>query len=44
LPVARELLRDGWPLIISGVVVALFISIEQIILMKWLGEDVDGTY
>lgn len=44
LPVARELLRDGWPLIISGVVVALFIRIEQIFVMKWLGEDVAGTY
>lgn len=40
----RTLLRDSWPLIISGLLIALYMRLEQLLVMNWLGESAAGVY
>lgn len=41
---AKELLRDSWPLIISGFVIGLFMKIDQIMLKEMVGNKAVGIY
>jgi O-antigen/teichoic acid export membrane protein len=41
---ARGLLRDSWPLILSGLLVALYVRVEQILVMNRLGSRSMGIY
>ncbi len=40
----RTLLRDSWPLIVSGLLIALYLRVEQLLVMNWLGERTAGVY
>lgn len=44
LAMARGLLRDCWPLILSGLLVALYVRVEQILVMNRLGSRSMGIY
>lgn len=44
LPVARHILRDSWPLIVSGVLIITYMRIEQILVMNVLGSRSAGIY
>lgn len=41
---AGGLLRDSWPLILSGVLVALYMRVEQLLVMDFLGRYSMGIY
>lgn len=41
---AQTLLADSWPLLLSGVAVALYMKIDQIMLGQMLGDDAVGIY
>lgn len=41
---AVGLLRDSWPMILSGVVVAVYMKIDQVMLMQMLGSEAVGQY
>lgn len=41
---ARSLLRDGWPLILSGLAAMLYMRIDQIMLGQVLGDEAVGVY
>lgn len=41
---ARTLLRDGWPLILSGLAVMTYMRIDQIMLGQMLGDEAVGVY
>ncbi|WP_155866697.1 flippase [Colwellia sp. PAMC 21821] len=43
-PLARRLLRDSWPLIISSIVVTVYMKIDIIMLKEFLGEYEVGLY
>lgn len=43
-PLARELLRDSWPLIFSGLVVMLYMRIDQVMIRQMLGNEALGYY
>jgi PST family polysaccharide transporter len=43
-PIARLLLQDSWPLMLSGVLVAFYMRIEQVLVMNKLGEHTAGIY
>lgn len=38
------LLKDSWPLILSGVVISLYMRIDQIMIMNMLGSEAVGQY
>lgn len=40
----HTLLRDSWPLIVSGLLIALYLRVEQLLVMNWLGESAAGVY
>lgn len=44
LATANQLLRDSWPLIISGLVVIIYMRIDQIMIKEILGEREVGVY
>ncbi|MBC2601186.1 flippase [Puniceicoccus vermicola] len=44
LKTAKDLLRQSWPLIFSGVAVAVYMRIDQIMLGKIVGETAVGEY
>lgn len=44
LLVARILLRDSWPLILSSIVIAIYSRIDQILIKEFLGEREAGVY
>lgn len=44
LEIAKGLLRDSWPLILSGIVVAIYMRIEQFLVMNRLGSESAGIY
>ncbi len=44
LTTAKQLLRDSWPLIISGLVVMVYMRIDQIMIKEMLGEREVGLY
>lgn len=41
---AVELLRDSWPLFLSGIFVTLYIKIDQVMLGQMLGDEKVGIY
>ncbi len=41
---AASLLRDSWPLILSGIVVSVYMKIDQIMLQEMLGSEAVGQY
>lgn len=41
---ARQLLHDSWPLIFSGLVVMIYMRIDQIMIKEMLGESAVGIY
>lgn len=41
---AKELLNDGWPLIVSGLAVMVYVRIDQIMLGQMLGDETVGIY
>lgn len=41
---AKGLLKDSWPLILSGIVVMLYMRIDQIMLGEMVGDDAVGVY
>ena len=44
LTIAKRLLRDSWPLILSGLAVAIYMKIDQIMLGQMLGDQAVGIY
>src|SRR5690606_5635462 len=42
--VAKQLLKDSWPLILSSVVVMLYMRIDQVMIKEMLGEHDVGIY
>lgn len=44
LMTARQLLKDSWPLIFSGLVVMIYMRIDQIMIKEMLGEREVGVY
>lgn len=42
--VANRLLRDSWPLILSGLVIMIYMRIDQIMIKEMLGEKEVGLY
>lgn len=41
---AKSLMRDSWPLILSGVMVSLYMKIDQVMIIHMLGEEANGQY
>lgn len=41
---AKKLLKDSWPLIFSGLVVAIYMKIDQIMIKEILGNEATGQY
>ena len=41
---ATELLKDSWPLILSGFTVAIYMRIDQVMLGQLTGDDAVGIY
>ncbi len=44
LPWAKRLLRDSWPLILSGMVIAVYMRIDQLMLGGMIGDKAVGIY
>ena len=44
LKIARNLLKDSWPLIFSGIVIMIYMRIDQIMIKEMLGEREVGLY
>lgn len=44
LSIAKQLLRDSWPLIFSAIVVMIYMRIDQIMIKEMLGEYEVGVY
>lgn len=44
IDIARVILRDSWPLIFSGFLVAVYMRVEQVLVMNFLGEASAGVY
>lgn len=43
-PTAIALLRDSWPLILSGIVISIYMKIDQIMIKEMLGASAVGQY
>jgi len=43
-PLAKEMLRDSWPLIFSGLVVMLYMRIDQVMIKQMVGNEALGFY
>lgn len=41
---AKTLLRDSWPLILSGLAIAVYMRIDQVMLGSMLGDEAVGNY
>lgn len=41
---AKELLRDSWPLLLSGIAIAVYMKIDQIMLGQMIGDQAVGIY
>jgi O-antigen/teichoic acid export membrane protein len=42
--VAKELLQKSWPLILSGLVISMYMKIDQLMINSMLGNDAVGLY
>ncbi|MDZ8108098.1 MAG: flippase [Nostoc sp. DedQUE12a] len=43
-PVAKTLLKDSWPLILSGMTIMIYMKIDQIMLGEMIGDSAVGIY
>lgn len=43
-PIAKKLLRESWPLILSGLSIMIYMRIDQIMLGQMIGEKAVGIY
>jgi polysaccharide transporter, PST family len=43
-PLAKKLLRESWPLILSGLSIMIYMKIDQIMLGEMIGEKAVGVY
>lgn len=41
---AKELLKDAWPLILSGIIVSIYMKIDQVMIQEYLGNSEVGQY
>jgi len=41
---AASLLKDSWPLVLSGIVVSIYMKIDQVMIKEMLGSDAVGQY
>jgi len=41
---AKELLKDSWPLILSGMVISIYMKIDQVMIKEMLGAEEVGIY
>jgi len=41
---AASLLRDSWPLILSGIVISIYMKIDQVMIKEMLGSEAVGQY
>jgi len=41
---AKELLRDSWPLILNGIIVSVYMRIDQVMLKNFIDEEAVGLY
>lgn len=44
ISLAKEILKQSWPLILSGIVVAIYMKIDQIMIKNILGDNEVGQY
>lgn len=44
LDIAKQLLSDSWPLIFSGILISIYMKIDQVMLQKYLGPWYVGQY
>ena len=44
LATARELLKNSWPLVVSGLAISLYMRIDQVMIREMLGEREVGLY
>jgi polysaccharide transporter, PST family len=44
LPLAKQLLRESWPLILSGFTIMIYMKVDQIMLGQMIGEQAVGIY
>ncbi len=42
--VAKNLLKDAWPLILSGIIVSIYMKIDQVMIKEFLGNGEVGQY
>ena len=42
--IAKELLKDSWPLILSGMVISIYMKIDQVMIKEMLGAEQVGHY
>ncbi len=42
--VAKELLQDAWPLILSGIVISIYMKIDQVMIQEMIGSAAVGQY
>ena len=43
-PIARNLLKESWPLILSGLTIMIYVKIDQIMLGEMVGDKAVGIY
>lgn len=44
LATAKQLLKDSWPLILSGLVISIYMKIDQVMIKEMLNADAVGQY
>ncbi len=44
IPKAKELLKDSWPLILSGIIVSIYMKIDQIMIKEMMNTESVGHY
>ncbi len=44
IPTAKNLLKDSWPLILSGIVISIYMKIDQVMIQEMLGSEAVGQY
>lgn len=44
MPTAKNLLKDSWPLILSGIVISIYMKIDQVMIQEMLGSEAVGQY
>ncbi|WP_421811679.1 flippase [Flagellimonas sp.] len=42
--IAKDLLKDAWPLILSGIIISIYMKIDQVMIKEFLGNGEVGQY